>query len=188
MARARRSGSIKAIANQKVEESMWGVPESPEFSAVQRLMLEFQAHESDEERWLSIYKKIVEGADDPVSRFLLNLIVADEEKHRELIGRMVSSLKDDLASTRPEILAGRTGATGKKGQELLPMVERFLEVERQGIREYERLIKSSQGFHHDLFALLCRTMVHDSLKHIGILEFLRAKLRRQKKSGRGKKK
>jgi hypothetical protein len=32
------------------------MPESPDFSAVQRLMHEFQTHESDEARWLAIYK------------------------------------------------------------------------------------------------------------------------------------
>ncbi len=163
------------------------MPESPEFSAVQRLINEFKTHESDEERWLTVYKKIAQESDDPVIRFLLNLIIADEERHHEIIGRMISSLKDDLALTRPEKAAAGKSAIGAKGAGLLKMVEGFLEVERKGIKEYERLNKASEGFRQDLLALLCRTMVHDSLKHIAILDFLQLKLR-ERKGSRGRRK
>ena len=37
---------------------MWGIPESPEFSSVQRLMNEFQSHATHEEQWLSDYQVI----------------------------------------------------------------------------------------------------------------------------------
>ncbi len=187
-ARARRASLIKAMATQRTEESMWGVPESPEFSAVQRLLHEFQSRESDEQKWLLNYKRITEGSSDPLIRFLLNLIVADEERHYELIDRMVSSLKDDLASTRQERSGPQNSVREKKSRELLPMVDRFINMERGGIRDYKRLHKVSQGFRHDLFGLLCKTMIHDSLKHIAILEFLRTKLQRPKRSMRKRKK
>lgn len=57
------------------------------------------------------------------------------------------------------------------------MLERFINMERGGIRDYKRLHKVSQGFRHELFGLICKTMIHDSLKHIAILDFLRSKLR-----------
>lgn len=188
MTRAPRSASIKAIAKQRIEESIWGIPESPEFSAVQQLMNEFQAHESEEGRWLSIYRKIAEESNDPLIRFLLNLIISDEEKHQELIGRMVASLKDDLAWTRPEQVAVDREQLKKRSKDLSNMVEHFLRVERKGIKEYERMNKASQGLRHDLFSLLCKTMIHDSLKHIGILDFLRLKLREKQGSVRRRKK
>jgi rubrerythrin len=167
---------------------MWGMPESPEFSAVQRLLHEFQDHEAEEGRWLSAYKKIAEESGDPRIRFLLSLIVADEEKHQELMGRVVSSLKDDLTWTRAEKSAPDKGGREEEGKALLDTIGRFLEVERSGIREYEKLNKASQGFHHDLYALLCKTMVHDSLKHIGILEYLELKLRQEQASAQRRKK
>ena len=108
--------------------------------------------------------------------FLLNLIIADEEKHRELINRMVSSLKDDLASTGSANLHDQKGKIAKKERALLPVVEEFLALEREGIKECERLEKASRGFQQGTFGLLCKTMIHDSLKHIGILDFLRLKL------------
>jgi len=56
-------------------------------------MHEFQTHENNEgQSSLSTSKKIGHEFDDPLVRFLLNLIMADEERHSEVLGRMVSSL------------------------------------------------------------------------------------------------
>src|SRR6516164_659707 len=77
MARGRRSKSIKAIAGQRLEDGAWGIPESPEFSSVQRLMNEIQSQTIQEERWLSRYREIARESTDPLIRFLLGLIVAD---------------------------------------------------------------------------------------------------------------
>src|SRR5512132_1892717 len=176
MVRATRSKAIKAIANYWAEDAMWGLPESPEFSSVQRLMNEFQTHASHEEQWLTDYQVIAKEASDPLIRFLLGLIVADEERHHELTRRMITKLKDELAWTRAEGLTRRVYEKGEKRVQLLASVDRFLEAERKGIKEYERLKKESQGHYRDVFALLYTTMVHDSRKHIGILEFLQKKL------------
>ena len=188
MARRPRSSAIKAIANYWAEDAMWGVPESPEFSSVQRLMNEFQSHADHEEQWLTTYQASAKEASDPLIRFLLGLIVADEQRHHELTNWMIVKLKDELGWTRAEGLAQRDYEKGEKRTQLLSSVERFLEVERKGIKEYQRLKKESQGLYRDAFALLYTTMIHDSHKHIGILEFLRRKLvesgpsRRKRKS------
>ena len=178
MVRGTRSKAIKAIANYWIEDAMWGVPESPEFSSVQRLMNEFQTHATHEEQWLTDYQVIAKESSDPLIRFLLGLIVADEQRHHELTRRMITKLKDELAWTRAEGMARRVYDydKGEKRAQLLESVDRFLEAERKGIKEYERLKKESQGHYRDVFALLYTTMVHDSHKHIGILEFVQRKL------------
>ena len=188
MARSLRSHSIKAMASQKAEDAMWGIPESPEFSAVQHLMNEFKTHENDEEKWLKRYQEIADEAEDPLVRFLLSLIIADEERHHQIIDRMISRLKNDLAWTRPERMPERRRVSAAKNAGLRTMLERFLAVERSGIKEYERLSKASGGLGHDLFGLLCRTMVYDSEKHIGILEFLQRRLREPKKAAKKRRK
>lgn len=180
MAQNPRSRSVKAIASHRAGDAMWGIPESPEFSAVQHLINEFKTHENDEAEWLKMYQKIAGETDDPLVRFLLSLIIADEERHHEIIDRMISRLKNDLVSTRPYRISQRKKAADAKNAALRVMVERFLEVERNGIKEYEKLGKVSGGLGHDLFGLLCRTMVHDSAKHIGILDFLQRRLREPK--------
>ena len=176
MERSRRSSAIKAIANYWAEDAMRGVPESPEFSSVQRLMNEFQAHANQEEQWLTSYQAIAKEASDPLIRFLFGVIVDDEQRHHELTKKMITKLKDELAWTRAEGLAPRVYEIGKKRKQLRSSVERFVEAEREGIKEYQRLKKESQGLYRDVFALLYTTMIHDSHKHIGILEFLRRKL------------
>jgi rubrerythrin len=187
MPRPFRTGPIKRIAMQRADDDEWGIPESPEFSAVQRVMHEFQTHESDEARWLAIYKKLAHGSDDPLIRFLFNLIVADEERHHEIIEHIVSGLKDELAWTSSEKRLANPPIR-PQAKDLLETVERLLVVERDGIGEYEKLVKTTERFHQDLFGLLCKTMIQDSLKHVSILEFLRLKLRGQRyvKKGRAK--
>lgn len=183
MTRNSRSRSIKAIASHRAEDAMWGIPESPEFSAAQHLISEFKSHESDEAEWLKLYQKMAGESDDPAVRFLLGLIIADEERHHQIIDRMISRLKNDLTWTRLDKVPQRKKVAAPTNAALQSMLERFLEVERNGIEEYERLSKVSGGLGHDLFGVLCRTMVHDSAKHIGILEFLRLRLRESKNAG-----
>lgn len=180
MARTPRSRSVKVISQYSADDYMWGIPESPEISMVHRLTNEFKTHESDEERCLSVYRKMAEDSGDPMFRFLFNLIIADEERHHQLIGRMISSLSDDLNYSRTRVPAPPTVNSRAAARELEVMIERFLEIERKGIRECEKLKKTSQQFRQDLLALLCQTMVFDSLKHVGILNFLRRKLKQQK--------
>lgn len=173
MARTSRSRLIKNIASQWAEDAMWGIPESPEFSSVQRLMIEFQAHAEHEHRWLAEYRDNAKEASDPLVRFLLEMIVADEERHHELTVRMISKLKDELAWTRSQGLTRRVYESGAKGKRLLSSIDNFLGAERKGIADYERFKQKSQGQYRDVFALLYTTMIQDSHKHIAILEFLR---------------
>ncbi len=187
MARSPRSKAIKAIANYWAEDAMWGVPESPEFSSVQRLMNEFQSHADHEEQWLTNYQAVAKESSDPLIRLLLGLIVTDEQRHHELTSRMITKLKDELAWTRADGLARRDYEKGKKRAQLVSSVERFLEAERKGIKEYDRLKKESQGLYRDVFAMLYTTMIHDSHKHIGILEFLRRKLMEDRHANRKRK-
>ena len=184
MARAVRSRSIEIIASQRAEDAMWGLPESPEFSSVQRLMNEFQSHAAHEERWLSIYREIAKETIDPQIRFLLGLIVADEERHHELIARMISKLKNESAWNRSARISYRAGESGEAAKRLLASVENFIDAERKGIKEHERLKKESRGLHRDLFALLYKTMIHDSQKHMEILNFLRLKLKDDRQAAR----
>ncbi len=175
-----KSDPIRRIATQRADDDEWGIPESPDFSSVQRLMHEFQTHESDEARWLAIYKKLAHESEDPLIPFLFNLIIADEERHHEIIEHIVAGLKDELAWTSSEKRVAKPPEQDKRAKDLLETVERLLVVERDGIGEYEKLAKKTEGFRQDLFGMLCKTMIHDTHKHVGILEFLRLKLRAQR--------
>jgi hypothetical protein len=186
MARIPKATSVSNIAQQKVDDYMWGIPESPEFSVVHRLMNEVKTYEDEEDRWLSSYRELAEQCDDPVFRFLLDLIIADEERHHQLLGRMISSLKDDLASSRGENSISKKTSRFATKRKREVMVGCFLAVERRGIKDYEKLKSASEGFRQGLLALLCDVMIHDSLKHIAILNFLRLRLQDQQRQRAGK--
>ena len=179
-----RSRSIEIIAGQRAEDEIWGIPESPEFSSVQRLMNEIQAHAAHEAKWLAGYQVSAAETNDPLIRFLLGLILADEERHHEITARMISKLKDELTWTRSSGTLRRAGEKGEKRKALLKSVESFLDAERSGVKEYENLKKKSHRLYRDVFALLYMTMIHDSLKHIEILEFLRQRLKEGRHSPR----
>ena len=177
MARLNRAGVINALVEQKAEDAIWGVPESPEFSSVQRLMNEFQSHARHEERWLAEYRQAAEESKDPLIRFLLEMIVTDETRHHELTSRMIGKLKEELAWTRSDGAVRRPDEGRESSKRLLTSVESFLNAERKGIDKYKQLMQTSRGLYRNVFALLYSTMIHDSRKHIGILEFLRQKLK-----------
>ena len=151
--------------------------ETPEISEVERLVNEFEAHESQEGKFLQSYKELAGKSDNRVVKFLLQMIVSDEEKHHAITSAMASTLKSDLDWTnRDDAIRGLYDLKADK-EKLLSLTEDFIQVEKEGIREYRSLIKESKGYYRDLFGLLFRSMIRDSEKHIEILEFLRNRLK-----------
>lgn len=150
---------------------------APAISEVERLTNEFEAHESEEGKFLEHYKDVAGKTKNGMIKFLLQMIISDEEKHQAVTRAMVSTLKGDLNWTHPDdALRGLYNMVEEKDN-LLRLTEDFIRVEKQGIKECRELIKSSKGYYRDLFVLLFESMVHDSEKHIKILEFLRVRLR-----------
>jgi hypothetical protein len=113
----------------------------------------------------------------PVTRFLLQLIISDEEKHRAVIHAMVATLKRSLEWSKPEeSLEGRADLAETNGQ-LRVSTDAFIELEEEGIRECKTLVKESSGYYHGVFKILLDSMIRDSEKHIELLEFLKENLK-----------
>ncbi|MFB3120850.1 MAG: hypothetical protein ACE10H_01480, partial [Candidatus Binatia bacterium] len=66
-------------------------PSASEISAVEQLMSEFEYHEDQEGEFIKQYKEIVGRSKNPLVKFLLDLIISDEEKHRAAIHAIVST-------------------------------------------------------------------------------------------------
>ncbi len=154
--------------------TIFGLMSSPEgISPVEKLLNEFEAHEAKEDRALEFYKQTLAHMPNAMTRFLMQLIVSDEEKHRAVIHAMVSTLKGSLTWTRPaDSLEGAGDPTVMNGR-LLEMTDEFLRLEKEGIREYKILIKESSSYYHGLFKILLDAMIRDSEKHVELLEFLK---------------
>lgn len=152
-------------------------PRPSEISEVERIMNEFEAHESQEGKFTRRYKEIAEKTKNPFVKFLLQLIVSDEEKHHAITHAIVSTLKGGLTWARSEDAIHGLYDLGEEGDELLGLTENFIQLEKAGIKEYRNLIKTSKHYYKGLFVLLLQSMIRDSEKHIEILEFLRQRLK-----------
>lgn len=149
---------------------------STEISEVERLTNELEAHEGEELGFVRRYREMLEETRDPVVKFLVQLIVTDEERHHAIAHAMVSTLKGSLAWTHMEDAIEGLYNLGKEKDKILKMTEDFLRLERKEIKEYKKLMQATKGYYHGLFNLLLKGMIHDSEKHVEILEFLKKRL------------
>jgi rubrerythrin len=142
-------------------------------SPVEKLLNEFEAHEAKEDHALEFYKRSVAHMPNPVTRFLMQLIVSDEEKHRAVIHAMVSTLRGSLTWSKPAGSLDGVGDLATIDDKLREVTEEFIRLEIDGIKDYRALIKESSGYYHGLFKILLDAMIRDSEKHVELLEFLR---------------
>lgn len=154
-----------------------GEPESPRVSEVERIMNEFEAHEGQEGKFTQRYREIAGKSKNPFVKFLLQLIISDEEKHHTVTHAMVSTLRGGLTWTKTEGAINGLADLGSEKDELLKLTEDFIQLEKKGIKEYRGLIKRTKGYYQGLFVLLLQSMIRDSEKHVEILEFLRQRLK-----------
>ncbi len=154
-------------------------PLAREISAFEEMLEQFSTHERHEQDFLNDYRVIVDRHDNPLVKFLLQLIISDEEKHHDLVRTMTSALQTDLTGIRGGGAAmPKLGALSEREKDdLLDLTGEFIQAEAQTIKEYKALMKRSKGYHKGLLVLLIRTIIHDSQKHMMILEFIDEKLR-----------
>ncbi len=154
-------------------------PSEHEISAFEQMVNQFSAHERNEQEFLNEYREIVDRHDNPLVKFLLQLIISDEKNHHKLVRTITSEFQADLTG----IVTGAPGLpklgaiSEEKKDELLRLTADFIKAEKQTINEYQDLIKKSQGCYSGLLVLLIRTIIHDSEKHLMILDFIDEKLR-----------
>jgi len=161
------------------ERQMLREQQAPEICEIEKLMKQFDAHEDQEGEFLRQYQEIKEKSKNPLIKFLLQLIIADEEKHRATMHAIAATLDGDLTWTRPKDAFRGFGELhkDKENEELLELTVAFIQHEKEGIKDYKRLMKSSKSYYRGLFAMLLQTIIRDSEKHVEILEFLRQKLK-----------
>ena len=153
------------------------LPSQGGISPIEKLLNEFEAHEAKEDRALEFYKQTMAHMPSPLTRFLMQMIVSDEEKHRAVMHAMVSTLKGSLTWTKPPDSLESVGDPSAMNGKLREATEQFIGLEKEGIREYKTLVKESSGYYHGLFKVLLDGMILDSEKHVKLLEFLKESLK-----------
>jgi bacterioferritin (cytochrome b1) len=159
-------------------EMILNAEKQPAISETEQVMNEFEAHERSEGQYTQRYKEIAQQCKSPLVKFLLGLIISDEERHHAVTRAMAANLEESLRWTKIEGALPGIEDISPADSELAQITEEFIRVEKQGIDAYKDLMKATKGYHAGLFTLLLKSMVHDSEKHIDILEFLRANLKR----------
>ncbi len=158
--------------------TMFDLMRTPEgISPIERLLNEFEVHEAKEEKSIAIYKKCLGEMANPMTRFLLQMIVSDEEKHRAVVHSMVATLKGSLTWSKPAGSLEGDNDDAAMNSKLRAATEEFILIEKEGIKEYKSLLEESSGYYHGLFKVLLGSMIRDSEKHVDLLEFLKENLR-----------
>jgi bacterioferritin (cytochrome b1) len=148
-----------------------------EISPIEKLLNEFEAHEAKEEKTLDEYRKALGDMRDPATRFVMQLIISDEEKHRAVTHALAATLKGSLNWTKPAASLEGAADEPEINRKLSAVTEDFIDLEKAGIKEYKLLLKESSGYYHDLFKILIEAMIRDSEKHIEMLDFLSRRLK-----------
>lgn len=153
-------------------------PDEQETSAFERMLSQFAAHEKTEHVFLDEYREVLARHDNPLVKFLLQFIIADEDRHHEVMRTLTSALQTDLTGINTGVAMPRLGVISESEKDdLLAMTGDFIKEEKATIKDYQSLLKQSQGYHKGLLALMLKTIIHDSEKHVMILEFIDEKLR-----------
>ena len=77
-------------------------PVTQEVSEAEHLLEEFESHDVKEGAFIRQYKEIAANTKDSLIKFLLQLIISDEERHHAIIHSMAESLKEHLAQANRE--------------------------------------------------------------------------------------
>jgi bacterioferritin (cytochrome b1) len=152
-------------------------PPVQEIPEAERLLNEFESHDVKEGEFIRGYKEFAEKSKDSLIRFLLQLIISDEEKHHAIIHAMAANLKGNLQWTKQQDALPTFSEMGEEKKTLLKLTADFIEHEKEGIKETKKLIKVCQGYYQGLFSLLLQATLHDSEKHVEVLEFLHKRLK-----------
>ena len=153
-------------------------PPTPEISEAERLLMEFESHDVNEGEFIRAYREIAEKSNDALIKFLLQLIITDEERHHAVMHAMASTLWGSISWTQPQDAIPTLGELGEEREEILKLTSDFIKLEKEGIKESKKLLKSTKGYYQGLFTLMVTTMIHDSEKHVEILDFLRRRLKK----------
>jgi rubrerythrin len=149
-------------------------PDAP--AAVARLYQTFRTHEMVESDTLTAYRRLAGATSDPVVRLVLGLVIADEERHHELMRRIGATLRDKLYwTTSPDTFPSdepRAMATDEERT----AIARFVEQEQAGAHQLYALARDGAWEDDGLCATLIEGMAADSATHERLLRYVLKRL------------
>ena len=123
----------------------------------------FERHAEEEGRILARYRVLAERLGPSPARFLVNLIMTEEELHHELLRATARWLREDRASEASPIAAGGSA------DELVLRTEELQAHEQDTIEACRGLQSGLSGAGGELLASVLEVMAMDSEKHHRLL-------------------
>ena len=152
-------------------------PNQQELLTFEQMLNCFAAHEREERKFLDGYRDIADRHENPLVRFLLQMIMSDEEKHHAIVHTITATLSADFVWLRARETLPKLGRISAEEKEaLIKLTTEFIQTEKDGIKTYRALLKPSGDYYGGLLVLLIQTIIHDSEKHLMILRFIDKKL------------
>jgi rubrerythrin len=140
-----------------------------------RVQHAFRSHVRSERQVIDDYGRLVHRTTDPGTRFLLAQILADERRHHELFSSMLAEGLAEGSEATPTIPVPHPAPD--EAVELLESTSRFLAAEREDREQLRRLRRDLSAAGKDsVWPLVVELMEIDTVKHIRLLEELRARL------------
>ena len=143
-----------------------------------RLLQLLEHHGAAEGVLLEAYQEIAARSDtDPAVRFLVELILNDERRHHDVFEQMANAIRSFIweVPVEPRLPA----AVRRQNPELHAATAELLRSERTDRKELKALRSSLRHHRGSSFdALMVDMMLHDTEKHIAILDYIHDHLSR----------
>ncbi len=143
---------------------------------VERLLEELETHERSERDLLEDYRAAAKALPDSGVRFVMGLIVEDEDRHHRLMDAMARDLKSSVQWLHKDELPV-IAPDPKAKANILAETERFLGVELESARQLKELKKEVKQLRNGLLEVIVSGMEADTLKHIEMLKHVRKQLK-----------
>jgi rubrerythrin len=134
----------------------------------------FASHVRDESYVLDRYAELAASTADPGTRFLLQLILADEQRHHQVFEQLRAAAAPDASA---ENLPGPPDPPAAEVPVLLEQTQRFIDFEHEdaaSLKTLDRQLRASET--GTLWRLLVELMELDTEKHLRILDYLKRHL------------
>lgn len=156
---------------------------APELSVVEEgLYRHLTDHVTSESDIINAYREMSEAPGTPeAARYLIRLILEDEERHHRLFYEITTALGNGIAwAHHPDAVPDLPFS--KPIPALEHLTEQFLNAEHEDEKKLRELRKELRPFKDtSLWSLLVELMEHDTAKHIKMLTFLRDNIARGRK-------
>ena len=149
-------------------------------SLVERLVRGLEAQAADEAHDIAACEQLSETVADPISRFLLDMVVQDGRHRYALVEAMLARLREDAefeaAAPQKRLPPVTPRRTIPDGAEIAAAVRALIRDEHEAARHVRHLARQEPGLHDGLVPLMLETIARDSEKHATILQFVQRRL------------